>query len=58
MVKRGDVGLAARQPGSHVAGTTVRTHTVVSVDVGGVWNWFLQGSDAHKEAHTGYWYDL
>lgn len=43
VVKRGDVRLAARQPGSHIAGTTVCTHAVVSVDVGWVWNWFLHG---------------
>lgn len=49
MVKRGDVRLAARQPGGHEAGTTVRTHTVMSLDVGGVWNWFLQGSHTQRE---------
>lgn len=47
VVERGDVGLAARQAGGHVAGTTVRTHAVMSVDVGGIWHRFLWGSDTH-----------
>lgn len=51
VVERGDAGLAARQTGGHVAGTAVRTHTVVAVDVGGVRHRFLQGS--HTHTHTG-----
>lgn len=47
VVERGDVGLAARQPGGHVAGLTVCTHAVVAVDVGGVRHRFLQGSHTH-----------
>lgn len=38
------VGLAAWQPGRHVAGPTVRTDAVVALDVGRVGHRFLQGS--------------
>lgn len=50
--ERGNVGLAARQPGGHVTGTTVRTHTVVSVDEGRIWNRFLSESNTytHKQS--------
>lgn len=48
VVERGDVGLAARQAGGHVAGTTVRTHAVVSLDVGGIWHRFLQYTHTHR----------
>lgn len=47
VVERGDVGLAARQAGSHVAGLTVCTHTVVAVDIRGIQHRFLQGSHTH-----------
>ena len=53
VVERGDVGLAARQAGRHVAGTTVGAHAVVAVDVGGVRDGFLQGSDT-QGWKTGY----
>lgn len=49
MVERGDIRLAARQPGGHVAAVAVRAHAVVCVDVGGVWDWFLQGSHTQTE---------
>lgn len=48
VVERGDVGLATRQPGRHVAGAAVSAHTVVSLDVGGIRHWFLQGPHTHK----------
>lgn len=55
VVERGDVGLAARQAGGHVAGLTVCTHTVVAVDVGGIQHRFLQGSHTHTHRwNTGY----
>lgn len=52
VVERGDVGLAARQAGGHVTGATVRAHTVVPVDVGGIWHRFLQGSHPHTYTYT------
>lgn len=51
VVERGDVGLAARQAGGHVAGLAVCAHTVVAVDVWGIQHRFLQGS--HTHTHTG-----
>lgn len=47
VVKWGDVRLAARQPGGHVAGATVCADTVVTVDVGGVWYRSLRGAHTH-----------
>lgn len=52
VVERGDVGLAARQAGSHVADTTVGTHAMVSMDVRGIRHRLLQGSHTHKHRHT------
>lgn len=51
VVERGDVRLAAGQPGGHVATAVVRAHTVVTVDVGGFWYRFLQGSHTHTEVN-------
>lgn len=53
VVERGDVRLAAGQPGGHVATAVVRAHTVVTVDVGGFWYRLLQGS--HTHIHTQRW---
>ena len=50
MVEGGDVGLAPRQAGRHLAGPIVRTHSVVTVDVGRIQYRFLQGS--HTQVAT------
>lgn len=52
VVERGDVGLAARQTRRHVADLTVRAHTVVAVDVGGVWHGFLQQTHTHTQVEN------